>query len=144
VRKDRLPYLFHCLQALAYERLYRKQHGLNHVVPVWLYYRSWNHWAELEVWDNGGYLCWNGLVNGREKSGEFEMEVSLDTQMQMLAGYWRAEALPPRYETPFTEAFTCGWRDAKKRIAKPSCQYFGVCWPELPQWAEPSDLAEWG
>jgi hypothetical protein len=143
-RKNRLPYLFHCLQALTYERLYRQQHGLNHALPTWLYYRSWNNWAELEVWDDGRYINWDGELNGRECSGELEMECSLNNQMAFLEETWRSKVLPPRYETPFTRDFTCARRDNKKKIAWPNCRYFGACWPEKPQWAEPSGLEEWG
>jgi len=144
VRKGRLPYLFHCMQVLTYGRLYREQHGIGReALPTWLYYRSWSHWAELEVWDDGRYIVWEGTLNGRDRSGEFEMEVSLTDRMEMLEAAWLQQELPPRYETPFAVDFTCARTNKKRGTGRPSCRYFGVCWPNMPQWDEPTDLREW-
>ncbi len=61
----------------------------------------------------------------------------------MLAGAYLAEEIPPKYDTPFTESFTCAWRSKKKGVARPNCRYFGVCWPTLPQEREPTSLEFW-
>jgi len=131
VRNGRLPYEFHCLQVLTYERLLREQAGLDYIVPTYLYYRSWNNWAELRVWDDYRHVIWEGEINGKWKSGEIELPDSLDEEMDHLEYYWRRQELPPRYETPTAKVFSCA--RVNKTGTYPSCQYFGACWPELPQ-----------
>jgi hypothetical protein len=88
VRKGRLPYLFHCLQVLTYERLLRAGLGRQSDIPTFLYCRSWANWAELSVWDSDRYMVWEGEINGKWRSGEFEMEYTLSEQVEMLEYYW--------------------------------------------------------
>jgi hypothetical protein len=131
--KGRLPYDFHCLQVLTYRDLLRQKLDEARTtmsdIPAYLYYRSWANWAELQVWSNDGSIIWEGEINGKWKSGEFEID--LDEEMEALEYYWRNQELPPRYETPMAVRFSC----AKERNGDvyPDCRYFGVCWPELPQ-----------
>ena len=86
--EGRLPYLFHCLQVLTYERLLRAGLGRQSDVPTFLYYRSWANWAELSVWDSDRYIVWEGEINGKWRSGEFEMQYTLSEPMEMLEYYW--------------------------------------------------------
>lgn len=135
VRKDRLPYPFHCLQALAYEKLLRHRQNLGGSIKVLLYYRSWTNWAEFQVWEDNheGWatpsIFWEGKVNGKPKSGLFEL--SLPDEVAAFESWWGATDLPPKYETPFTKQFGC-FRQVKKRghptVAWPSCKYFTHCW----------------
>jgi len=127
--KNRLPYPFHCMQVLMYERLARRKFGLPDPMPVWLYYRSWNNWAELMVWDEDDAIVWEGTINNSFKSGV--IEESLDERIRLLEEYWKAQELPPRYETPIAEPFTCA--RAKNGTGRPSCKYFGYCWPDMAQ-----------
>ena len=129
VRKDRLPYPFHCMQVLTYERLARRKLGRTDPIPTYLYYRSWSNWGELQVWAKDGRIFWEGKINGRRKSGEFEID--LDEKVKALESYWKQQTLPPRYESPTAVKFSCA--RARNGRAYPSCRYFGVCWPELPQ-----------
>ena len=96
VRKGRLPYLFHCMQVLTYERLLRAGLGRQSDIPTFLYYRSWANWAELSVWDSDRYIVWEGEINGKWKSGEFEMQYTLSEQMEMLE-YARRQRIHAMY-----------------------------------------------
>lgn len=141
VRKDRLPYVFHCLQVLGYANLLPQ----TFVAPATkLYYRSWANWAELEVWQNGSDIEWEGQINGRYKNGEF-LGTNVLQEMALLEGFWEAfwrdGTLPPRYDTPFTKQFGCC--RVTKKGAYPSCTYFGLCWPQMAYLKGPFDPKEW-
>ena len=138
-RKGRLPYQFHIMQVLQYERLARRKLGWGGRIPTYVYYRSWNNWGELAVWDDGHYLAWEGEINGRSKSGEFEMESTFDEMVESIEVYWREQRLPPRYATPIAHKFSCA--KVKDGEGYADCRYFGVCWPELSQHG-PFDIEE--
>jgi hypothetical protein len=57
-------------------------------IPAFIYYRSRANWAELSVWDSDRYIVWEGEINAKCKSGEFEMQYTLSEQMEMLEHYW--------------------------------------------------------
>jgi hypothetical protein len=127
VRKCRLPYDFHCLQVLAYRHFVQLERP-DRMIYARLYYRTHAHWAEFEVYDCGGFISWNGNVDGKRREGAFE--VSLAEEMEKTEGFWRAGELPPRYDDPLEVPFTCA-RSTKQGVF-PSCRYFSHCWPELP------------
>ena len=128
-RKDRLPYPFHCMQVLMYRRLLQQKLQSDYIIPTYLYYRSWSHWAEIQVWEYDDGIEWEGEINGRTKSGEFD--ICMDDTVRELQDYWLRQVLPPRYRTPTTVKFSCA--KVRKGQAWPDCRYFGTCWPELPQ-----------
>jgi hypothetical protein len=79
-KPDRLPYLTHCYQVLAYESLLEPVVGYK--VPAKLYYRSWDNWAELLIQESSYYpikeytpvIECSGYINGSEvyrSSGRF-------------------------------------------------------------------------
>ena len=125
--KDRLPYLFHCLQLLTYRQLLQQKDPSIGYLPAYLYYRSWANWGELSVWEDDRYIVWEGEINGTYKSGEIEMEYTREEQMAMLEHYFIRQELPPRYETPTAVIFSCTRIRGKK--VYPDCLYFGHCWP---------------
>ena len=96
--KDRLPYPFHCMQVLTYRRLLQQKLGMDYIMPTYLYYRSWANWAEIQVWEYEDCIEWEGEINGRLKSGSFD--VSLGDTIEHLQYYWQRQELPPRYDTP--------------------------------------------
>jgi hypothetical protein len=143
--KGRLPYEFHCLQVLTYERLLRAQLNQQAVIPTYLYYRSWNHWAELEVWSDGTYLVWEGEINGRWKSGEIEMEYTLSEQMEMLEYAWRQrihavyrEANRLRREASLKNRKYRDYLQGKYNLQPSSPVTFGVCKTAICQLSQQS------
>ena len=88
--------------------------------------------------DDGG-ISWFGEINGTWKEGFFE-GLCLGESMDELEEWWCKQELPPRFETPVAVPLTCA--KAHKNLARPSCRYFGVCWPELTQ-ADSFDIQEW-
>jgi hypothetical protein len=93
-----------------------------------LYYRTHGHWAEFEVYDCGGFISYEGHVDGQKRSGSFD--VSLSREMTDHEGPWLDGRLPPRKEEP---DFPCVKYDLALRAYRANCQYFGHCWSELPQ-----------
>jgi hypothetical protein len=126
IKRPRVPYETHCLQVLAYRFFLEKE--LDRMVYARLYYRTHGHWAEFEVYDCGGFISYEGHVDGRKRSGSFE--TSLPDEMADHEGPWLAGELPPRKEEP---EFPCVKYDKKLRGRRANCQFFGHCWPELPQ-----------
>jgi len=122
--KGRLPYQHHCMQLLLYDDLLCRFN-----TRCVLYYRGWSNWAEFEVYNCGDEIAYEGLVNGKERAGQFP--VSLSTWVSLLERSWEAQELPPKYETPFSEPFGC--TRTKGERAWPACRYFGACWPDYPQ-----------
>lgn len=122
--KGRLPYRHHCLQVLAYQRILRLP-----VSTAQLYYRGWADWAEFAVWDTGDTIGWEGLVNGYYKEGS--IKANLIELMDNLETFWALKVLPPKYISPTSENFACTRKTRKGRY--PNCQFFGRCWPDLPQ-----------
>ena len=93
----------------------------------------------MAVEQTGDGIAWFGEINGTWKEGFFA-DLYLEELMNELEDFWRMRELPPRYETPIAVPFTCA--KVYKNLARPSCRYFGVCWPELAQ-AESFDIQEW-
>lgn len=129
-RKNGLPYEFHCLQVLGYQRLVKEETGKE--PAAFLYYRSWANWGELQVWGYSDEIYWEGEINGYEKSGSFDL--SIDDEMASLEAdleaYRETKHLPDTYETPCEKQFACCRIDKRKKIARPSCTYFSHCWPD--------------
>jgi hypothetical protein len=103
--KDRLPYPFHFMQVLMYRQLLQQKLQSDYVIPTYLYYRSWSNWAELQVWGYEDGIEWEGEINGKHRSGEFD--IRLGDKIEELQGYWLHQTLPPRYDTPTTVQFSC-------------------------------------
>jgi hypothetical protein len=126
VRKDGLPYIFQCFQVLAYRKLLIPQLGRD--LHARLYYRGYpGDWAEFEVFDCGDLIVYEGHVNGKARSGQFD--ASLSEEMEGFEHYWLADELPPRCDHPLSMQFGCA-RETKAGIF-PDCLYFSRCWPEL-------------
>lgn len=119
----RLPYPHHCLQVLAYSLLLDN-------TPATLYYRSWDQWAEIQVCQNAYGIVWEGEFKGKFKSGVLE-GLDIVKEMASFEEWWGQEELPPRYPTPFEKNFTCTKK--QRKLYRPACQFFGVCWPQYPQ-----------
>jgi hypothetical protein len=45
------------------------------IIPTYLYYRSWSNWAELQVWGYEDGIEWEGEINGKHRSGEFDIRM---------------------------------------------------------------------
>jgi hypothetical protein len=45
------------------------------IIPTYLYYRSWSNWAELQVWGYDDGIEWEGEINGKHGSGEFDIRL---------------------------------------------------------------------
>jgi len=145
LRKDRLPYRFHCMQVLGYCLLTQLQEKMFIAPTARLYYRSWANWAELEVWeDTEGAILWKGEINGRSKCGGFP-DSSIAGEMAFFETFWEPfwhdGSLPPRYATPFTEIFGC--TRTTKQGYWPSCPFFGQCWPEMAFLKGPFHEKDW-
>lgn len=120
---SRLPYVHHCLQVLAYRILLGGGEAT-------LYYRAWDQWAELDVWQHREGIAWDGEFNGKHKSGLLE-GLDIVEEMARFEEWWDREGLPPCYETPFEKNFACTKR--QRKLYRPACSYFGFCWPQYPQ-----------
>jgi CRISPR/Cas system-associated exonuclease Cas4 (RecB family) len=134
---NRLPYDFHVYQVLLYARLLEKQTG-----EPWnaiLYYNGRGPWAEFEVnnmpdyFDGPNAIIYDGYVNGKEVSGEFD--TTIKREMAKIKAYW-PDRMPPVYPSP-TE-FDVQWGCTKPvgpkkyRSHMPSCKWWKHCWPNLP------------
>lgn len=133
-RGNRLPYLSHCLQVLAYGRLHRGMVGDK--VPTYLFYRSWNNYAEFEVkqveTSTGPTIRFSGEVNGEAREGE-HWGASVDETMATFRKYWEEGVLPPKYNDPFEEDYACTKPQGKSNNRWPNCKFLSVCWPDLPR-----------
>lgn len=120
----RLPYLTHCLQVLAYQRL------LNTNSPAILVYRNWNLWAEFEVRVTDNYVSWEGNVSGKGAGGA--APTTLVREMAQFEQYWPFENLPPvPYSSPLEQDFGCTKKTKKGRMV--ACTWYGHCWPSPPE-----------
>ena len=127
---NRLPYDHHLYQLMGYWILAKRLKLVDLSVDLVLYYRGFGNWAEFDVVPKpGGAIHYYGEVNGEYKAGTVDYNV--EQEMLALETYFKAEALPEKYDSPFTERFAC----TKKNKAGywPNCAYFGVCWPGCPQ-----------
>jgi len=126
--KGRLPYEHHCTQLCIYELLMERETGKPH--SGILYYNGRGHWAEFQVWSEGSSIIWEGEVDGLLKSGVFDTDVA--ETVATLEGYWHSQELPPKLSSPFGKRFAC-LKGGGSRGYWPACQYFSVCWPDMPE-----------
>jgi hypothetical protein len=137
VRKNGLPYDFHCLQVLAYRKFMMEQ--LDREIYARLYYRALpRNWAEFEIYDCGDYITCEGHINGKKRTSTFD--ISLAEEMESFEHYWLSETLPDRYEHPLSAKFGCARKN--KGGVWPNCTFFGVCWPHLPEGPIDEDLLD--
>lgn len=131
--KDRLPYLHHCCQVLAYQTLMEAKTG--HHYPVRIYYNGRGQWAEYDIRSTSyegpewRTIEWHGRRNDYEVDGAYEHDIY--AEMQALTTYWEMQALPQKYSSPFEKSFGCV-RGSDKKSWYPNCQYFSNCWPGMP------------
>lgn len=137
--KDRLPYMHHCYQVLAYEVLLRKKWDYNGPIQCILYYHGRSQWAEFEIRQEDWGISAVGYKNGDEVEVPF-LGAYVNMEMELFREHFDASTTPDRYETPFTERFAC--TKTVKSYVWPSCQYIEHCWPELADHSSPwnSDL----
>lgn len=142
--RDRLPYVSHALQSLAYSRLLRQKWGLDSYPSTILYYHGRGSWAELHLQQFDEGLLYAGERNGKDYSGSIPYNV--DTEMADFEALWKdyegMSVLPdPPYSTPFEERFAC--LKAVKDLWYPACNYLGSCWSALMAHQPPWDQDEW-
>ncbi len=130
-RKDgyRIPYDHHVIQLACYALLAEDVIDAG-LIDALLYYNGRGHWAEFRVEPKTDSIQWEGNVDGDDwVSGVVEFGVR--ARMNELEEWFEAGELPPRYDSPFQEDYACtrGYRGKYH----PNCQYYGHCWPELPQ-----------
>jgi len=123
----RLPYKHHVLSALAYQKLYYETHG--GMLPVVLYYRCWNNFAQFEVFETDDGIGYEGQVNRRIRSGS--LDTTLPAEMSLYEEHWGETELPPTYDSPFTENFACTKNVKALKGKAVACQWFHKCWPQL-------------
>lgn len=126
--KDRLPYLHHCCQVLAYQALMEAKTG--HHYPARIYYNGRGQWAEYEIRGDNGTIKWHGRRNDYEVDGVYEHDIY--AEMQALETHWQMQALPQKYDTPFEKSFGCV-RGSDKKGWYPNCQWAGYCWSTMPE-----------
>jgi len=73
-KRNRLPYPFHCYQLAGYGILRQK---MGHPpARLLLYYRSWGHWAEVELFSNEFGISWEGEFDGDYRGGMIDVAIS--------------------------------------------------------------------
>jgi len=143
--RDRLPYVSHALQVLAYTRLLRQKWELDKYPDAVLYYHGRGSWAEMHLRQYDEGILYTGEKSGWDINGMLPYNV--DGEMADFAGLWdnyQQHGEPPGvpYDSPFQERFGC--TKAVKKLRYPACNYMGYCWPSLgnPPYNE-EDYDEW-
>lgn len=133
--RDRLPYLHHCYQVLAYEVLLQAKWGDIGRGPIEcrLYYHGRSQWAEFVVKQEDWGISVVGNKNGDDVEVPF-LGADVNQEMSLFRDHFENGTFPARYETPFTERFAC--TKTVKGYTWPACQYIEHCWPKLtnPPW----------
>lgn len=142
--KDRLPYLHHCYQLLAYTHLLKQQWGSTEEPEAVLYYHGRASWAEFDVRQKPEGIIWYGETDKGYKDGFFENEDYREAMRQISNTVFPPEGHVveiPHYPTPFTERFACT-RNTRAGTY-PSCLYCFHCWPGLKDVQSPYNPDRW-
>ena len=136
VRKGGLPYSFHCLQVLLYQSLYLKDANPDAALnsEAILFYRNRGHYAQFDVVDEGQQIGWEGNIDGKLTSGQFDIDFT-ELRLEM-ESHWLAGTLPKTLDSPLDHKFACTRKDRHK-IAWPDCPYYDSCWDGV--WERNSD-----
>lgn len=119
-----LPIQGHTWQVLAYKYLMDDPH-----IETILYYRGWNQWAEIRVWEHGDEVVWEGLTNnGRDISGS--RPGTCREAMETYERFFDTEYLPPIKDPFGTKRGGCYSLYGKR--AYPSCRWLKHCHLNLP------------
>jgi len=124
-----VPFRDHIWQVLAYKYLLGDPD-----IETWLYYRGYNKWAELKVWQFGDDLVYEGEMDGKPKSGVLP-NLPLRNEMDCFEFHWkqREVALPP-----ILDIMNGCFKPWKGIRAYPSCRWLPICHPDV-EW-EPIKL----
>jgi len=136
--RDRLPYLSHALQVMAYTKLLQEKWRLDMQPTASLYYHGRGNWAEFDLRQYDEGILFVGDKNNKEATGT--LYANIDEEMARLESCWHDfqtyKIIPdPPYASPFEERFAC--LKAVKDLWYPACTYFGHCWPELARETPP-------
>lgn len=126
VRSGGLPYSFHCMQTLLYQHLYLKENpdaAMNS--EAILFYRNRGHYAQFDVVDEGEQIGYEGNIDGKLTSGQFD--INFTEARLMMEDHWLSQVLPNTYETPMSHKYACTRQD-KRKVAWADCPYFTSCW----------------
>lgn len=113
--KESLPRAAHLCQLWMYGRLYGEMYGINNP-RLLIYYRSWSHYAEFELWPDGRIT---GVIDGKPVLRERSISPNL---LRIELEEWHSKGIEPiRSSSKFDYA-----EDANQRLIAAS--------PGVSQW----------
>ena len=121
-----IPRESHVAQIVLYGQLFEELH--NKKPQLLLVYRTWSHYAELEVIDKGEFVSVGGQLDGAEY--QMDVHINVTKMREYLEGCFGLQKLPDYKKED--ECFFAG---------KPSCQFFKQCHSEKK---EVTRVAGWG
>jgi hypothetical protein len=115
---NELPKESHVVQLSLYKYLYKSMFNID--PQVLLYYRSWGHYAELEVQPREDHVEIAGIMD----DADFYKRIAIDVDGLRLAAEaaFLAGEIPPAFPRPLDGA--CTFQHA------PSCPMYGHCWSQ--------------